>query len=59
MSRDERTAQALELARQARRQIELSDEAPDPVAQRKYDVAAAHLYRRAADWLDDEGRITE
>ncbi len=58
MSREERTAQALELARQARRQIEMADEEGDPVEQRKKDVAAAHLYRHAADWLDDEGRLT-
>jgi len=58
MTPEERVQIALELMRLARRDVERADLEPDPVMQRRHHVTAAGRLRRAADFLDDEGRIT-
>jgi len=56
---EERVQLALELMRLARHDVEQADLEPDPVTQRRYHVTAAGRLRRAADFLDDQGRLTE
>lgn len=57
MSSQERVDTALELMRHARQHIHLGDMAPDPVKERIEHATAAQELRKAADLLDDEGRL--
>lgn len=50
---------ALDHVQAAKKELERASEHPDPVEQRRAMVRAAHHYRKAADQLDDEGRIAE
>lgn len=59
MSAEERIQIAIELARQARTRIDEASSEPDPVKERIHLVEAAKRFRKAADYLDDEGRLAE
>jgi hypothetical protein len=54
-----RVEAALAFMLEARRRLGEWDEEPDPVTQRRLQVKAAALLRRAADELDDGGRLAE
>ncbi len=58
MNEEERLQMALECMRLARRDIEEADLSHDPVRRRRFHVTAAGRLRRAANFLDDEGRLT-
>jgi hypothetical protein len=59
MSIDTRMEMALDYMHAAKKEIERASEHPDPVEQRKAVVRAALHLRRAADELDDQGRLQE
>jgi hypothetical protein len=58
MSIETRMERALDFSHAAKKALERASEHPDPVWQRRLMVEAAQHLRRAADELDDEGRIT-
>jgi hypothetical protein len=59
MTPEERILYALDHATAAKKAIERADLEPDPVEQRRLYVQAARHYRAAADFLDDQGRLSE
>ena len=59
MSIDTRMEIALDRIHAAKKEIERASEHPDPVEQRRAMARAAQQLRRAADQLDDEGRLSE
>ena len=59
MSIEGRMADALDRMHAAKKEIERATEHPDNVEQRRGMVRAAKHLRRAADQLDDQGRLTE
>jgi len=54
---EDRAAMAIELARKGRQLIDQAAVLPDPVEQRRTQAKAAQYLRKAADLLDDEGRL--
>lgn len=48
---------AIELARKGRQLVDEAAVLPDPVEQRRTQAKAAQYLRKAADLLDDEGRL--
>lgn len=59
MSDDMRRTDALNAIWLANREIQRATVQPDPVEERRCEVRAAGHLRRAADALDDKGRLTE
>lgn len=59
MTDEERIALAHEALRVARSELAQAQSAIDPVAKRRCQARAAMHLRRAADWLDDNGRLQD
>jgi hypothetical protein len=59
MSDFERMDEALMHAHAAKKEIERGTEHPDNVERRRCMVRAAKHWRKAADLVDDHGRLTE
>lgn len=57
MSLDGRMVDALDFAFKARMEIAAADVEPDPIEQRRACARAAGYFRKAADELDDRGRL--
>jgi hypothetical protein len=58
MNGEERLTVASELIRLAKKHIVAATESPDPVAERRESVEASKKLRKAAEILDDEGRLS-
>jgi hypothetical protein len=59
MTPEDRAAMAIELTRRSRQLIDEAEVSPDPVEQRRTQAKAAQYLRKAADLLDDEGRLAD
>ena len=59
MSVDTRIQMAVDRIHAGRKELGRAQEHPDPVEQRRCMARAAAHFRRAADELDDEGRLSE
>jgi len=57
VSVDTRIQMAVDRIHAGRKELDRAQEHPDPVEQRRAMVRAATHFRRAADELDDEGRL--